>query len=87
MSDRACAIHSVQARVKQSPILWTVATLWTQDHHALRPLSIVDRACILALHGLDCACIDGSLIAFVNWLDVGVNIKPRSIVFVIIQGS
>ena len=85
MSDRACAIHSVQARVKESPILWTAA-LWTRDHHAL-PMSIFDRACILALHGLDRACIDSLLIAFMNWLDVGVNIKPSSIVFVIIQGS
>ena len=78
VSDRACAIHSVQARVKESPILWTVATLWTQDYHALRPMSVVDGACILTLHGLDCECIDGLLIAVRNRLDVRVNIKARS---------
>jgi len=47
-------------------------------------MSIVDGACILALHGLDCECIDGLcvriwLIAVRNRLDVGVHIKPRSV--------
>jgi hypothetical protein len=84
MSDRPCAIHSVQARVKESPVLWTMTALWTQDHHALHPLSIfflgiVDGACILALHGLYCECIDGLLIAVRNRLDVRVDIKARSV--------
>ena len=57
MSNRACTIHSVQARVKESPRLWTVTALWAQDHHALRPMAIVVGAymcyVILALYGLD----------------------------------
>lgn len=79
MSDRACAIRSVQARVKESPILWTMAALWAQGHHALHSMSIVVRTCILTLHSLDCACIDGLLIAVGNRLDVGVHIKSRSV--------